>query len=340
MFRVLPLTDTIGSLAFGTAFGMIEQGKADADVDLKLPDGSIQRTSCNAVKIINERGEYAATMGVVARYLRPTAAMLPWFSRRLTSVNKLTGIALARVNDHLKNGSERDDLLAKLSAGTDEKGDPMGKDELVSEALTQLIAGSDTIANTSTAIIYHICHHPDALRKLQAELDDKLVTLDEDVPLADDVQTLPYLTAVINETLRIHSTSALGLPRIIPAGGITIHGKLFPEGTILSVPTYTIHRNKEIWGDDAEDFRPERWLKQGAFSHYGKAFNPFSFGPRQCVGRNLGLIELQLLIATMFKHFNFELVYPEAPLQTFEGFLRKPVTLPIKVSARSTKASA
>lgn len=315
---------------------MIEQGKSDADVDFIRPDGSVQRTSCDAVKIINERGEYSATMGVVPPYLRSFAGMLPWFSDRLKSVQKLSGIALARVNDRLKNGSERDDLLAKLSSGTDEKGQPMGKDELVAEALTQLIAGSDTTSNTSTAIIYHVCQHPDVLRKLQAEIDEHLKdTGGEDVPLAGDVATLPYLNAVINESLRIHSTSALGLPRIIPAGGTTIQGKFFPEGTVLSVPTYTIHRNKEVWGQDADDFRPERWLQNDSHSDFEKAFNPFSFGPRQCVGRNLGMLELQLLIATLFKHFNFELVEPDAPLDTIEGFLRKPTALPTRVLQRA-----
>lgn len=330
--------DTIGSLAFGSVFGMIEQGKPDAVVELPQPDGSIHRTSCDAVRIINERGEYSATMGVLPPYLRPWAAKLPWFSERLLSVRKLSGIALARVNDRLKNGSEREDLLAKLQTGTDEKGEMMGKDELVAEALTQLIAGSDTTSNTATAVLHLVCSHPNVYKKLRAELDENLVNDGEEVPLSADVKDLPYLNAVISETLRVHSTSAIGLPRLIPEGGCTFEGKHFPEGTVLSVPTYSIHRNREVWGDDAEEFRPERWLvDEQKRAQYDRVFNVFSTGSRQCVGKNLGILEQQLLVAAMFKKMDFELVDPKAPLETIEGFLRKPVTLPMRVRKRRSE---
>lgn len=102
------------------------------------------------------------------------------------------------------------------------------------------------------------------------------------MPLNSDVESLPYLQAVINESLRYHSTSSLGLPRIIPVGGSNICGKFFPSGTVVSCPAYTIHREKEIWGDDAEEYNPERWLKKDR-KELEKAFIPFSVGPRACV---------------------------------------------------------
>lgn len=95
----------------------------------------------------------------------------------------------------------------------------------------------------------------------------------------EDVKRLPYLQAVIDEALRIHSTSGVGLPRLVPEGGLTVCGQYFQEGTVLSVPTYTIHRDKEIWGEDCEAFRPERWFEQDK-NGIQKTFNPFSFGPR------------------------------------------------------------
>lgn len=154
------------------------------------------------------------------------------------------------------------------------------------------------------------------------------------MPLGDDVASLPYLNAVINESLRIHSTSAIGLPRLMPAGGVNIEGHHFPEGSVLSVPTYTIHRDPKVWGADADEYRPERWLKPGAKAEFEKSFNPFSTGPRVCVGRNLAIPEQQLLISTLVKRFDFKLKDPKAPLETVEGFLRKPVTLPAFVRTR------
>jgi len=77
----------------------------------------------------------------------------------------------------------------------------------------------------------------------------------------------------------LHSTSSLGLPRSVPVGGLQVAGKFFPEGSILSVPSYSLHRVKSVWGEDAEEYRPERWFEIDT-AETQKAFNPFSFGPR------------------------------------------------------------
>ena len=99
------------------------------------------------------------------------------------------------------------------------------------------------------------------------------------VATSEQVKRLPYLDACINEALRIHSTSAKGLPRLVPPGGLTVAGQSFTEGTVLSVPTYTIHRDVNVWGADVEAFRPERW-SEGDATAMNKAFNVFSYGPR------------------------------------------------------------
>lgn len=93
------------------------------------------------------------------------------------------------------------------------------------------------------------------------------------------VKRLPYLDACINEGLRLHSTSSLGLPRTVPEGGMMVSGHYFPAGTVLSVPSYTIHRDPTIWGEDVEEYRPERWFERDQAA-IQKTFNPFSVGPR------------------------------------------------------------
>lgn len=76
----------------------------------------------------------------------------------------------------------------------------------------------------------------------------------------------------------MHSALGAGLPRLIPKGTtVEVCGETFTEGTVLSVPSYSIHHNAEFWGSDSEEFKPERWL--GAKT-VGKEFVPFSFGPR------------------------------------------------------------
>jgi benzoate 4-monooxygenase len=141
------------------------------------------------------------------------------------------------------------------------------------------------------------------------------------------------LDAVIKETMRIHSTSSLGLPRIVPPGpGVNIQNHHFPQGTVLSVPSYTIHHSKEIWGSDADEFRPERW--ENTTDRQKDAFIPFSYGPRACVGRNVAEMELALIVSTTFRRYDFELYQKE--METREGFLRKPLGLLVGIRKRET----
>jgi len=271
--------------------------------------------------------------------LKPYAKYLPdpFFSKGIAAVQNLAGIAIARVAERLDNPSDRVDLLARLMEGRDENGDKLGREELTAEALTQLIAGSDTTSNTSCAILYHCLSNPDVVKKLQEELDMALPDVDA-VPQFAQVKDLPYVDAVIKETMRIHSTSSLGLPRIVPPGaGITITSSLnpsdthhFPQGTVLSVPSYTIHHSTAIWGPDASSFRPERWEK--ITEQQKAAFIPFSYGPRACVGRNVAEMELALIVAVVFRRYEFELRQGE--MQTREGFLRKPLGLEVGMKRR------
>ena len=127
--------------------------------------------------------------------------------------------------------------------------------------------------------MYYLALNPIAQSKLQDELDEAFGNEDDPIPSPEIVKRLPYLEAVINEGHRLHSTSAMGLPRIVPEGGLRVSGKFFPGGAILSVPSYTVHRDPVIWGDDVELFRPERWFEQDQ-AGIRKTFNPFSYGPR------------------------------------------------------------
>ena len=113
-------------------------------------------------------------------------------------------------------------------------------------------------------------------------MDTALASVDSNVAPYEAVKDLPYLEAVINEGQRMHSTIGAGLPREVPAGGATILGHHFKEGTTLSVPIYRLHRDESIWGPDAAEFRPERWLEASPERKkmMMDAFAPFSIGPR------------------------------------------------------------
>jgi benzoate 4-monooxygenase len=323
--------DIIGDLAFGQPFGMLEKGKDITEIQM-TPDAPISYAP--AVQVLNRRGEVSGTLGCFPA-LKPFAKYLPdpFFSQGLTAVENLAGMAVARVSQRLdgKQDVERVDLLARLMEGKDEKGAKLGREELTAEALTQLIAGSDTTSNTSCAILYWICKTPGVLQKLQKELDDA-IPAGVDVPTYDMVKDLKYMNNVIQETLRIHSTSSLGLPRVVPPGaGVEILGKHFPPYTVLSVPSYTIHHSKEIWGSNADEFVPDRW--DTLTERQKNAFIPFSYGPRSCVGRNVAEMELALIVGTTFRRYDFDLRQKE--LDTREGFLRKPLECMVGIKLRN-----
>lgn len=166
--------DIIGDLAFGQPFGMLKACKDQAPVatshsttmasygsSSSSSSSSPSSTPANpeikyipAVKILNDRGEYSASLGVLPPSWRPYAQKLPWFAQGKEAVHNLSGLAVAAVARRLQASAEsglkegeqvhKADLLAKLQEGKDENGEPMGRRELTAEALTQLIAGSDT----------------------------------------------------------------------------------------------------------------------------------------------------------------------------------------------------
>lgn len=345
--------DIIGDLAFGAPFGMLEKGADIAEVQL-TPDGP--PTYAPAIEVLNRRGEVSNAVGCWPS-IKPYAKYLPdpFFSKGMEAIANLAGIATARVNQRLaaaeRGEINRVDLLARLMEGKDESGNKLGKAELTAEALTQLIAGSDTTSNTSCALLYHCLTKPNVIKKLQEELDEALPS--DDVPTYDQVKDLKYLDYVIQETLRIHSTSSQGLPRVVPPGdGVEVAGRKWPQGIVLSVPAYVMHHSKEIWGPDADEFRPERWEK--VTEKQKLAFIPFSYGPRACVGRNVvsdipfcsvlmmprltvmqAEMELALIVSTVFRRYEFELRQGE--LQTREGFLRKPLGLTVGMRKRNWK---
>ena len=329
--------DIIGDLAFGQPFGMLEREQDFAEIR-KTPDSP--PTVAPAIEVLNRRGEVSGTLGCLPQ-LKPYAKYLPdpFFSQGVEAVENLAGIAIARVSQRLENpNTGRVDLLARLMEGKDANGEKLGREELTAEALTQLIAGSDTTSNTACAILYYVVRTPGVLEKLHQELDEAFPAC---VPTYEQVKDLPYIQWVINETMRIHSTSSLGLPRLTPLATpenpspkpVEILGYSFPPGTALSVPAYTIHHSKEIWGKDADEFVPERWSEERLTNRQKEAFIPFSTGPRACVGRNVAEMELKCMVGTVFRNFEFRDEH-EGPMQTREGFLRKPLGFNVGVRVR------
>lgn len=130
---------------------------------------------------------------------------------------------------------------------------------------TSRFAGSDTTGITLCAILYHLLKNPQYLKKVKDELDNAVATgllPGEYVQYGDSIK-LPYLHAVCREGMRIHPGAAARLPREVPKGGREIAGQFINEGVTVGTNPYVIHRNKQIFGEDADEFNPERWFRPG-----------------------------------------------------------------------------
>ncbi|KAF8877294.1 cytochrome P450, partial [Infundibulicybe gibba] len=172
---------------------------------------------------------------------------------------------------------------------------------LLHEAVVLIAAGSDTVGNTCTIGTFYILENKDVHRHLFEELKSVWPDQDSHITL-ETLEKLPYLTAVIKESLRMSHGVVTPLPRIVPSDTV-IAGVRIPAGTSVAMGATFMHNNPHVFLEP--DFCPERWLEPNTRileSH----LVPFSKGPRSCIGVNLAWCELYLIFANVFRKLEME----------------------------------
>ncbi|KAL3448088.1 cytochrome P450 [Aspergillus insuetus] len=160
--------------------------------------------------------------------------------------------------------------------------------DVVTEVWAVIWAGSDTTATALTSIFYHVHKHPQALAKLRAEIDGAFEDGRLQFPIRySDARKLPYLHAVILESMRVHPSIGIGLPREVPPGGAKIGGTFIPGGIEVIVNPAAIHHDERCFGPDAREWVPERWLSSDteAVRQMQRFMMHFGHGPRMLVDR-------------------------------------------------------
>jgi hypothetical protein len=177
------------------------------------------------------------------------------------------------------------------------------------EAVNFLIAGSDTTAFTLTSAVWHICHNSSIKHKLAAALKEAFPDQPEGYyPTLMQLEAIPYLVACVKESLRIAMPVPGRLPRVVPAMAtpLVVDGKVLPPGSIVGMSAYTMHSREDIWGSNARQFEPERWLGEAA-KGLDEHMVTFSKGARNCIGQSLAQAELLLMFFMLFRNFDVEL---------------------------------
>ena len=211
----------------------------------------------------------------------------------------------------IENGekSAREDLFHYLSISRDAQNNKFNYHELLSSARLLMLAGSDTTSTAICSIFFHLTRNPRVYDKLAKEIRE-IFSSAEEIRYGLTISNCQYLHACIWEGLRMTPAGPSDLPREVMAGGHTIDGVFYPQGTLVGAPSYPVHYHEETFGDPFT-FRPERWIpneEEGYtaedVSRLKDAFRPFSMGPGVCSGKNLAMYEMQLVFARMIYSFD------------------------------------
>ncbi|KAI0456052.1 cytochrome P450 [Xylaria acuta] len=189
--------------------------------------------------------------------------------------------------------------------------------------LLQLVAGSDTVATALRAAVLWIATNPLVVNRLRAELS--AAGVDQDRPTTNvlsgaKAREIPYLVAVVREALRLHPPVVGGLEKVLVREheDVLPDGRRVPAGTRVNVSTWAILRDPDIFGADAEAFRPERWLDDTLSEERRRAMNRahelvFSAGRFICMGREIAMTQCLKVISELFYRFDITVINPEKP---------------------------
>ncbi|KAH0842250.1 Pisatin demethylase [Fonsecaea pedrosoi] len=295
--------DVIAEVTFGKRFGCMQEG---GDVG-------------GLIDTIDKFLVYASVVGQVP-YLHKFLfgnPLLPYILPKLDSINHVVKFTLERISEREKDSERHKDFLGRLYDAKAEG--KMEAVDIVRHSSANVFAGSDTTAIALRAAIDGLLANPECYRKLQAEIDQKRAEGKLSLPVKyAEAQQMPYLQAVLKEGMRYHPSVSFLLERHVPKGGTVVCGTRVPEDTIVGVNAWVVHRDRKVFGDDADVFRPERWLEadEAQLKAMERAFFVFGGGSRTCTGRNISLMEMSKVIPSLLMVYDIERADPKARTQT------------------------
>ncbi len=247
-------------------------------------------------------------MDIFERELRTWWRFVPqtWLrgarKRAAAARQTLDDIVYALLDQRQAAGAHGDDLVSRLLAARGEDGAAMTREQVRDEAVTMVVAGHETTALVLTFATMLLSDHPAVAAALRAELATVLAGR---TPTLDDLPQLPYLRAVVLETMRLYPPAyVIGRhpTQTLDVGGFRVD----PSDAIL-IPQWALHR-RATWFAEPLTFAPERWLdglEQRLPEH---AYMPFGGGPRVCIGQHFAMMEAQLCLAALWQRVTLTVV--------------------------------
>ncbi len=226
--------------------------------------------------------------------------------RARDSIHAVLDDAVART----RRGESTDPELIQLLLDTrdPETGAGLTAEQVRDELFTFFLAGHDTTATTITYALWALGHRLD----LQARVAEEARALGNHAATAADLPSLPYTAQVVHEALRLCPPAPLVVR--LARSDIAVGDYRVPAGTNLVVSMYAMHRDPEIWGEDAEVFDPDRFSPHRSEGRDRWAFLPFGAGPRSCIGDHFAMLEATIALATLLRTVEVESLEDEFPL--------------------------
>ncbi|KAF2639182.1 pisatin demethylase [Massarina eburnea CBS 473.64] len=292
--------DIIGDLSFGEPFGCLNEGEGSE--------------SANWVVLIYESIKAGALEQATRRFANPGSLMQRFLLWCVPSIIR------ERRYRHLHNSTEK--TLRRMGTKTDhrdfiwyilkqrEKKNEVSDNEVIMNAALFIVAGSETTATELCGLTNFLLRNPEKLQRLKDEIRSACKS-ESDLNI-NVLGPLPYMNACIEEGLRIFPPVPIGLLRKVPKGGSLIDGHIVPGNISVCVGSWAASHSPNNF-TDPDSFIPERFLESAGAeekSRYAgdirKAAQPFSLGPRGCIGRNLTYVELRLILGALLWNFDLE----------------------------------
>ncbi|KAL4883331.1 cytochrome P450 [Aspergillus karnatakaensis] len=232
-----------------------------------------------------------------------------FFPHSIIARGKFIMFIRSTVSKKVEEKERKPDIFSTLVHSKDETtGTQLTQAELAAETANLISAGSDTSSTTLAALFFYLSRYPDAYKRASEEVRRAFATPDS-VTLGPALNSCTYLRACLDEALRLAPAVASAPWReVIAPEGHVVDGCYIPSGYDVGLGIYSIHHNDKYF-EEPFKFKPERWLsgdKNESTERARSAFNPFSVGPRSCIGKALAMAEIMFIVARVLVAFDFK----------------------------------
>lgn len=303
--------DTIALCAFSERFNSFYQNEMHPFVDAM-------------VDALSESG---------ARARRPDLIDYPLRRSYPDSLELMRKVADGLVEERRRDpeAASKKDLLGLMMAGRDPvTGEGLSDENIRYQLVTFLIAGHETTSGMLSFALYFLVKNPEVLQRARAEVDE---VLGDEIPRFEHVGKLRYVEQALMETLRIWPTAPTFAVRSLDDTVIGGRYEVRARDAVFVMSTM-LHRDPAVWGEDVEDFSPERFAHEVAEQRPINAWKPFGNGQRACIGRPFAMQEAKLVVALILQRFDLIEDDPSYQLEVKETLTLKPHNFRLRVERR------